>query len=55
MDVYGDIEGNQTIINKVKEAFSDNRISVFLGDIFSNYESHEEFINSLNFLEWILL
>lgn len=55
MDVYGDIEGNIQIISKVKTIFNKKRISIFLGDIFANYENVEDFNNSLEFLEWLLL
>ena len=54
MDVYGDVEGNIEIINKIKQEFNINRNNIFLGDIISNYNKDIEFNNSIDFLEWLL-
>lgn len=54
IDIYGDIEGNKEIINKIKYSFKSDRINIFLGDFVPNITDEVQMNNSIEFLKELL-
>lgn len=54
MNVYGDIEGCNAIINAVISNYDKSLTNVFLGDLVPNAEDKVKLRHSINFLEWLL-